>query len=192
MREKVTKQAILQVSTKIVNQQGFEALTLAKVAKALKIKTPSLYNHLSGLKELRYVLTLDALNQLKHAITSAAVGSSGEKALKAIGLAQIQFMRENPGLYELTISIPDSCDPQIAQVSSEIISIFLRVLEPYHLSEASAIHFVRGLRALSHGFSTLERQGGFNMNIPLEKSIDLAFDTLIRGLIGSLSVNAIQ
>ncbi|WP_100487765.1 TetR/AcrR family transcriptional regulator [Sporolactobacillus pectinivorans] len=186
MRAKVTRQAILQVSEKIVNQEGYEALTLAKVAKTLEIKTPSLYNHISNLNDLRKELTLHALKQLDHEIMTAAVGKSGEEALKAIGFAYIYFMKDNPGLYGVVSSAPDPQDTKIDRVSSDIIATILRVLEPYHLSEEKAIHFVRGLRALSHGFSTLERQGGFNIDVPLNESISIAFDTFIKGMFATL------
>ncbi|GGL60766.1 TetR/AcrR family transcriptional regulator [Sporolactobacillus putidus] len=186
MREKVTRQAILQISEKIVNQEGYEALTLARVAKALEIKTPSLYNHISSLNDLRKALALHALKQLYHEIMTAAVGKSGEEALKAIGFAYIHLMKDNPGLYSATLSALDPQDTEINQMSSDTIAIILRVLEPYHLSEEKAIHFVRGLRALSYGFSTLERQGGFNIDVPLNESISIAFDIFIKGMIATL------
>lgn len=182
MKEKITRQAILRVSRDIVNQKGYDALTLARVANALKIKTPSLYNHLSGLNDLKKGLALDALRQLNQEVTQSAVGRSGDGALKAIGLAFIHFMRENPGLYAATLIAPDLNDPDIDQKSSAIVSIILQVLEPYHFGEEKAIHLVRGLRALAHGFSTLERQGGFQIKVPLDDSISIAFDTFIKGM----------
>ncbi|MDN3956389.1 TetR/AcrR family transcriptional regulator [Sporolactobacillus laevolacticus] len=186
MREKITRQAILQVSEEIVNQEGYESLTLAKLAKALKIKTPSLYNHISNLNDLRNELAVHALKQLSHQIMMSAVGKAGDVALKSIGLADIHFMSENPGLYDAMLRAPDPQNEEIEKISSEIISMLLRVLEPYHLSEENAIHIIRGLRALSHGFNTLERRGGFNMNVPLEDSISVAFDTFIKGMITTL------
>ncbi|WP_332237619.1 TetR/AcrR family transcriptional regulator [Sporolactobacillus sp. KGMB 08714] len=183
MREKVTRQTILQVSEEIVNQEGYENLTLAKVAKALEIKTPSLYNHISSLNDLRKALTLRALKRFNHQIMTAAVGRSGEEALKAIGFAYIHFMKDNPGLYGTTLNMLDSQDTEIDQAGSDVIAIILRVLEPYHLSKEQAIHFVRGLRALSHGFGTLERQGGFNIDVPLDQSISIAFDIFIKGMV---------
>lgn len=91
-------------------------------------------------------------------------------------------MRENPDLYEATLIAPNLQDPDIDQASSAIVSILLRVLEPYHFSEQKAIHLVRGLRALAHGFSTLERLGGFHIQVPLKDSISIAFDTFIKGM----------
>jgi Transcriptional regulator len=182
VREKITRQAILRVSRDIVNREGYDLLTLARVANALKIKTPSLYNHISSLNDLRRELALYALRQLNHEVMQAAVGRAGDVALKAIGFAFIHFMRENPGLYAATLIAPDLQDPDIDQASSAIVAIILKVLEPYHFGEEKAIHLVRGLRALAHGFSTLERQGGFQIKVPLEDSISVAFDTFIKGM----------
>lgn len=182
MKQKITRQSILRVSRDIVNREGYDALTLARVANVLKIKTPSLYNHLSGLDDLRKELALDALRKLNKRVTQSAVGRSGDEALKAIGFAFIHFMKENPGLYGATLIALDLQDPDIERESSAIVSIILKVLEPYHFGKEKAIHLVRGLRALAHGFSTLEHQGGFQIKVPLEDSISIAFDTFIKGM----------
>jgi AcrR family transcriptional regulator len=182
VKQKITRQSILRVSRDIVNREGYDALTLARVANVLKIKTPSLYNHLSGLDDLRKELALDALRKLNKRVTQSAVGRSGDEALKAIGFAFIHFMKENPGLYGATLIALDLQDPDIERESSAIVSIILKVLEPYHFGKEKAIHLVRGLRALAHGFSTLEHQGGFQIKVPLEDSISIAFDTFIKGM----------
>lgn len=182
MKEKISRPVILQVSKELVNRDGFHALTLTRVADALKIKTPSLYNHISSLNDLKKELALDALSQLNHEVVQSAIGKSGNEALKAIGLTFIHFMRENPGLYAATLIAPDQKESDVEQASSAIVSILLKVLEPYHFSEEKAIHLVRGLRALAHGFSTLERQGGFHIQVPLNESISIAFDTFIKGM----------
>lgn len=182
MKERITRSAILQVGRDLVNREGYDALTLARVANVLKIKTPSLYNHISSLNDLKKELALDALRRLNREVTQSAVGLSGDRALRAIGFAFIHFMRENPGLYAATLVAPNLQDPEIEQASSAIVSILLKVLEPYHFSEQKAIHLARGLRALAHGFSTLERQGGFQIKVPLEDSIAIAFDTFIKGM----------
>lgn len=182
MNEKVTREKIILISEQIINQAGYDALNLTKVAKALGIRTPSLYNHISGLNELRTELKRYAFQQLKDRIVTATVGRSGRQALRALGLAYIQFMNDRPGLFEAALNPVGQTDPAIQKETSAILDIILRILKPYPLSEEQAIHFVRGIRALAYGFGALERQRGFNIDIPLNKSIILAFDTYLEGL----------
>lgn len=186
MRIKVTKETIIQASEKLIRQDGYEALTLAGIAKALNIKTPSLYNHISSLNDLKQNLALYAVKHLKHAVTVSAIGKSGADALKSISFAVVYFMRDHPEWHEMILSAPDPLEKAFSAASSEIIAVFFKVLEPYKFSEEKAIHIVRGLRALSQGFVSLERRRGFNLDVSLDDSISLAFDIFIKGMLAAL------
>ncbi len=52
------------VAARIADKDGLGALTLTKLADELKVKSPSLYNHVGGLTELLDELTLLAVTQL--------------------------------------------------------------------------------------------------------------------------------
>ncbi len=56
------------------------------------------------------------------------------------------------------------------------------VLEAYDLRDEAALHAIRGLRSLLHGFVSLELAGGFGL--PLD--IDESFVRLVRIFIGGL------
>jgi hypothetical protein len=47
---------------------------------------------------------------------------------------------------------------------------WLTVLRPYGLSEANAVHALRSLRSLVHGFTTLELAGAFVLPLDLDES----------------------
>ena len=67
-------------------------------------------------------------------------------------------------------------------VWSVVSTSVLMVLAAYQLSGQDAIHAVRGLRSMVHGFATLEASGGFG--IPLD--LDTSFQRLIQGYIAGL------
>ena len=60
------------------------------------------------------------------------------------------------------------------------------MLEPYGLDEDAAIHAVRGLRSIAHGFATLELAGGFG--IPLAR--DESYLRLLRAYVAGLRAGA--
>jgi hypothetical protein len=56
------------------------------------------------------------------------------------------------------------------------------VLEPYRLGEDAAIHAVRGLRSIVHGFATLELAGGFGLALDRDESFLLLLRAYVAGL----------
>src|SRR5262249_20746066 len=140
----------------------------------------SLYNHVDGLPGLRRELALFGLRQLLDRISRAAIGKAADAAVIAVAQAQRSYILEHPGVYATTVRAPG--DPEIQQVGQAIIEVILAVLEPYGLGEQAAIHAVRGLRSIAHGFATLELAGGFG--IPLDR--DESFQRLLRAYVAGL------
>jgi hypothetical protein len=58
----------------------------------------------------------------------------------------------------------------------------LTVLRPYDLSEEEAIHTMRGLRSVIHGFVALEAAGVFVMASDLDESFHRLIQTFVHGL----------
>ena len=63
-----------------------------------------------------------------------------------------------------------------------LVAISAPVLAPYDLGPDGAIHAVRGLRAIAHGFATIEQAGGFG----LAPDRDESFTRLVRAFIAGL------
>ncbi|GAX91699.1 TetR-like C-terminal domain-containing protein [Effusibacillus lacus] len=55
---------ILQADTEIADTYGLDEVTLASLAKKLRIRPPSLYNHVDGLHGLRKNLAIYGMEQL--------------------------------------------------------------------------------------------------------------------------------
>ncbi|WP_246943835.1 TetR/AcrR family transcriptional regulator [Bacillus pinisoli] len=179
----LTKEQIIEVAVELANREGIEAVTLATLAKGLNIKTPSLYNHIEGLEELKKQLALTGLTRLLENMTDAVVGKVGDDAVHALANAYVQFSRENPGLYELTLATPNPEDVEIQEAGKGIVELVIQVLENYKLKDEDAIHAVRGLRSLLHGFASLEQKGGFGLPVNLDKSLHLIITTFLAGLL---------
>jgi len=181
-RAGLDQQTILQTASEIADQLGLDELTLAMLAQRLGIRTPSLYNHVNGLPGLRKDLAIYGMNKLKDALTRAAVGKSGDDAVRAMAEAYLAFSREHPGLYEAAQRAPDWQDAEMRQAAAEVVETVVRVLHAYGLEGEAAIHTVRGFRSLLHGFASLEKQGGFGMALDLDKSFRLLVDVFVSGI----------
>lgn len=173
---------ILEAAGELANQYGIQEVTLANLAKKLNIRPPSLYNHFDGLPGLRKKLAIYGLEKLYHDLVTAAIGVSGDEALLSISRAYIHFARKYPGLYEATLMAPDPEEVEVQQAGAKIVQLSVQVLQSFHLEGDLALHAVRGLRSILHGFSALEQKGGFKMSLDVDKSVEIVIIAFIKGM----------
>lgn len=174
--------AVLSAAAELADQEGLDAVTLAALAQKLDIRSPSLYNHVDGLTGLRRALAVHALERLQASLVPAAAGRSGDEAVRALGQAYIAFARSHPGLYEAALRAPDPAEQEVAGAGEPIVQLIVSVLEAYGLEGDAALHAVRGLRSVLHGFASLEQKGGFGLPLDLDVTLKLLIDTFIAGL----------
>ncbi len=181
-RMKLDLSIILQKATEIADEQGLDQLSIGLLAEKLEVRPPSLYNHLDGLHELKQKLAIQGVKKLHEYMLQAAVGRSSDDAIRAISKAYLQLVREHPGLYDANTRFPDANDQELQQAQESVVQLVLQVLDAYHLQEEIAIHMVRGLRSILHGFSSIEQIGGFGMPLDINKSFSILINTFIEGI----------
>jgi AcrR family transcriptional regulator len=174
--------AILAVAGEIADLQGMQEVTLANLAKKLGIRPPSLYNHFDGLGGLRKKMAIYGLNRLYEELVQAAIGVAGDDAVLSISKAYVDFARRHPGIYEATLMAPDMEDDDVQQAGAKVVELSVRVLQDFHLKDERALHAVRGLRSILHGFSSLEQRGGFKMALDLNESLEMIIRAFINGM----------
>lgn len=178
-------QTILNAAAELAEEKGLENVSLLQVAEKLGVKSPSLYNHLSGVQELSSGIAKLAIARLESTIRNAAVGRSKEKALMAIAVAYRKFAKESPELYKAILRFPDYSDSGVQEAGHAVVRILYQVMEPYHYSKEETIHFVRGFRSTLHGFVSLEEAGFFQGT---EANEDISFERLVSRLLSTLTV----
>lgn len=181
-KKQIDAQRILEVSIALADAHGLEAVTLVSVAEQLGIRVPSLYNHVDGLPGLRRALALWGLRQLTDQVRRAAVGKAGEAAILSVAQAYRAFAHTHPGVYPGTLRAASPEEPELAQAGQELLEVVLAVLAGYALSEEDALHAVRGLRSVLHGFVALELVGGFGMPLDRDESFRRLIAAFTQGL----------
>jgi AcrR family transcriptional regulator len=171
---------VVHAAAALADAHGGE-VTLAALAAHLGVRASSLYNHVAGQEGLRRELALLGRRDLATRVVRAAVGRAGADAVREVAHAYRAFAREHPGLYPLTLRSPDPDDAELLAASDDIIMTLVAVLASFGLRDDDAIHAIRGLRALLHGFVTLEAAGGFGMPLAVDESFDRALDALLSG-----------
>ena len=173
---------IIEAAGELADQQGIQEVTLANLAKKLGIRSPSLYNHFDGLPGLRKKLAIYGINMLYKVMADAAIGVSGTEAVLAVSQAYVDFTRRHPGIYEATLLAPNPEDVDVQQAGAKIVDLSVRILQAYHLEGERALHAVRGLRSILHGFSSLEQKGGFKLSLDLNESLMIIIKAFLAGM----------
>ena len=174
--------SVVEAAVKLIDEEGIEQLSLGRLAERLGVRTPSLYNHVAGLPGLKHDLTLYCLHDLLDLILRSTVGKSRAEAIFALANAYRAYAREAPGRYALTVQAPDPGDQEVQALAQQLVDVVRAVLAPYRLSEEEAIHAIRGLRSIVHGFISLEVVGGFAMPVDLDASFHWLINLFIAGL----------
>jgi AcrR family transcriptional regulator len=173
---------IIEAAGEIADQYGVQEVTLASLAKKLGIRPPSLYNHFDGLTGLRKKLAIYGIDKLYEVMADAAIGVSGTEAVIAVSQAYVNFARRHPGIYEATLLAPDPEDVDVQRAGAKIVDLSVRVLQAYQLEGEEALHAVRVLRSILHGFSSLEQKGGFKMSLDLNESLLIILKAFLAGI----------
>jgi AcrR family transcriptional regulator len=178
----IDKDAVVRAAVKIADDHGWDALTLARVAKKLRIRSPSLYNHVGGLEGLRRELKLLALRDLNAALSRATIGKSRDDAVRGLAAAYRAFVKRHPGTYAATMVAAPKNDPAMEAAASNIVETILSVLGGYGLDRREGLHAIRALRSTVHGFAALEIAGGFGIPLDVDKSFEWLVSALLAGL----------
>ena len=174
--------AVVAAAAEIADAEGLDRLTLARVAATAGVRTPSLYNHVESLDDVRRRVALLALRDLADALRDAAVGRAGDDALVAMADAYRAYARRHPGRYAATQRAPAEGDEAMRAAATGAVDVVLAILRGYGLEGDDAIHAARAVRSALHGFVALEAGGGFGIPVDLDESYERMVRALARGL----------
>lgn len=161
--------AVVTAAAEIGDDQGVDAVTLARVADRLGVRAPSLYVHITGLAELRRLLAARGARELADAVRDAVAGQAGRDALSALAGAYRRYAHEHPGRYGAMQRAPLGTGDD-AEAAAELYGVIRATLAGYHLRGAAEVHAIRAVRAGLHGFVSLEQVGGLRMRISIDAS----------------------
>ncbi|MDX1416570.1 MAG: TetR-like C-terminal domain-containing protein [Candidatus Promineifilaceae bacterium] len=182
-RRWLKRELVIERAAEMADETGSAAdVSLTALAQALNIRTPSLYNHVANLDDLHYGLAVFGVRQLLAELRQAAQGLVGEEAVLAMATTYRQFAHDHPGLYPLTVRAPDPEHIELTALSEEFVQFLLLIMSSMGLQGNDAVHAIRGLRAVLHGFVSLEAAGGYKMLLDKEESFSRLVAAYISGV----------
>lgn len=180
-RARLSTAAVVDAALDLIDDRGLDALALAAVAERTGVAAPSLYKHVGSLAQLRTLVAVRIMEELTDRFTAALVGRSGDEAVATLMRAYRRYSVEHPARH--AAMPPDPLhDPALASAGARLLEVFLAVLRGYGLEGEAAIHATRCLRAIVHGFASIEAAGGFG----LPEDLDTTHEQLIHMFVASL------
>jgi len=191
----LTLDDVVAAAALIADRDGIHSVTLATVADALGVKSPSLYNHVDGLAGLRRAMAIHGsralASELADAVGSAdpragdakpSAANSGE-AVRRLASAYRTFATERSGLYASMLPAPNPADdPELAAELFESVKVVAGVFASAGVVDEVMIPTIRAFRSTVHGFVDLENRGGFGLPDDIDESFDAAVEMVISSL----------
>lgn len=181
-RRGLDAERVVAEAVRIADADGLEAVTLARVAAALGVRTPSLYNHVGGHEALLRAVALQGLRELGDALRRAAVGRARGDALVAVADAYRAYARTHPGRFAAAVAGRSIRDPALQDAGADVVAVMVAFVGGWGLADDDAIHAVRAIRSALHGFVEIEADGGFDIDLDLDVSFARLVQTLAAGL----------
>lgn len=158
---------VVAAAAALLDAEPDAELSLTRIAAVLGVRTPSLYNHIGGLDDLRRRIAMAGIAELADVMRSAVIGRSGAPALRKLAVAYRNYAIAHPGVYPLTQEARPG-DPEYAAIGLRATEPVEATLRSCGVAEDELIHRVRVLRSALHGFVLLETQQGFGLDLDIE------------------------
>ncbi len=181
-RPQLDAETVVATAGSIADAEGLDAVTLTRVARELGISQPALYRHVDGYDDLLRRLSLEGRQLLVERLREAAVGVSSDDAVRAMGGAWRQAVRDRPGLIEATDRYPCAGDAELEEAVEAIVETLGLALIGYDLSPIDQVHAARALRSAFHGFAHLEAGDGHPSPHDLDDTFEHIVDIVCRGI----------
>lgn len=189
----LNKELIINEAKALIEQDGFSAFSMRRLAEELGVKTASLYAHVESMEALFTEIGLAALREQRTCLLNAVGEAHGDAAIEALAEGYRCFAAEHAELYRFILQMPAGNDAVLKEAAAMTAEPFMWVLEDYQLTEEQRMHWQRVLRGLMHGFAS-EEQAGYFSHYPVsaEDSYKTAVKCLINGLHGEAGENNVR
>ena len=178
-KTKIDKELVIKEAAYIANKMGIENLSLKTLAAQLGVKSPSLYNHVDGLDDLKQQIMLYGWKEMEDRIIQAVIGLTGYDAIRAMCHAFHKYATENQGVFSAMLWYNQFENEQTREVTSKMFSVFFKITKSLNISQDNCSHLVRMFRGFLEGFALLENHRAFGNVQSIEDSFNLSIDILI-------------
>ena len=186
-RAGLSSASVVALALDVVDDEGWDALTLAAVATRAGVAVPSLYKHVAGLPALRREVASVCVDELTDRLADARGALVGAPAVLAMAQATRDLARQHPGRYQAAQGDwpLDPAADELRARAVRAVELMSAAVGELDVPTERRVDAVRAVRAAVHGFVTLELAGGFGM----PQDVDTSFDYLVTHLTTGLTAH---
>ena len=156
---KIRIDLLTSTAASFVDDAGYDALSVSAIAGELDVAPSALYTHCNGLQGLRALVALAASDNLVDRIRTAAIGTAGDSAVVAMGMAYRRFALDHPGQFAALLRASDP-DEIPRPPNQSVVDVFTLVFAAMGLSPRQSTLAARSTHSAIHGFLALEHVSG--------------------------------
>jgi AcrR family transcriptional regulator len=135
--QSLARDDVIRAAADLVDREGWQALSLARLARGLGRHATSMYAHVRGLDDLRKGISLLAAEELSDKVWSATIGKVGAEALAAIAVEYRSYAAAYPGRTASLAAI-DRKDPDFAARMTRLHQPLAATFRSFGLDEEQA------------------------------------------------------
>lgn len=181
-RAGLDRNIIIERTAKLANEVGLDNITLKVVANEFGIQTPSLYNHIKSLEDLKKGLMLYGWKRLEEKLLLAVVGVSGYDALRAMCHAFYEYATSNPGVFNAMLWYNKFQDKETLHATKQLFVVLFKIMRTLNIPDETIEHLIRTFRGFLEGYSLLVNNGAFGNPISIQESFNLSVEVLMAGI----------
>lgn len=176
------RETIIKRAAQLANEIGIENITLKMLADDFKVKLPSLYNHIEGVKALKTEIMIYGWKEMEDKIVEAAVGVSGYDALEVICRTFYDYATQNAGIFNAMLWYNKFENDEMQSVTKKLFEIVFKIFASLNISQEHCEHLIRTFRGFLEGFSLLVNNKAFGNPISIQDSFDISLKVLMAGV----------
>ena len=154
----------------IAEREGWDAVTIRRLADEIEFSQPILYSHFENRDAIVAAVAVEGFRELTVALRKAASGSTGRRnALKNVAMAYLAFALSRPALYDAMFILPTDLRFAEAGTRPELHAAFearAAVVTPFCVDVADV---TETFWAALHGLAALERSGRIRPSVRGER-----------------------
>ena len=181
-KNSVSDELIIEASVDIENKIGLNSLSLKIIVEELNIKSPSLYNHISSLEEVKQRLMVYVWKQMEEKMLDAAIGVVGYEALKNMCYAFNDYAVNNKGGFTAMLWYNKYESMEKEKATTRLFNMIFKVMKPLNISDVNINQIIRTLRNFLEGFALLVNNNSFGNPISIQESFDLSLEIIMNGI----------
>jgi AcrR family transcriptional regulator len=173
---------IVAAARTLLEEEGLEAVTMARVAAHVGVRPPSLYKHVRDRAELLDAVAADAAGELGRVLAGAAdSGADPEARVAALAHAYRAFAHRAPRAASILFTDLGHGTGAPLEVAAEAARPVVEAAAAL-VGPAEALSAARVLTSFAYGFTSMEGAGAFRLGGSVDDAFRLGVDTLVAGL----------